>query len=245
MPATAEGMASDDGRDPTSRFTGLAELYARGRPGYPPEAIDFVLATCHLESGSVLVDVGCGTGISSRLFAARGLHVIGIDPNADMRVRASAEGGPVIEYRDGWAESTGMPPGSADAVLAAQAFHWFEPDPTLREFHRILRPRGWMVLFWNTRDSEDPFTRGYSAIVERLPDSRRSEAIGLEAEDLTRGGLFQEALVRRFPSAQVLDEDGLIVRALSSSYAPREREVARPMNGRCAASSNCLRAIPT
>jgi SAM-dependent methyltransferase len=217
-------MVFVDGRDPTARFTGLAEVYAQGRPGYPPEAVDFVLATCHLGSGSVVVDVGCGTGISSRLFAARGLRVIGIEPNADMRARASAERGSVVEYHDGRAEATGLPQESADAVLSAQAFHWFEPEPALREFHRILRPPGWVVLLWNARDREDPFTRRYAEIVERLPDARRSDAISLKAEDLTRGGLFHEARVRRFPNGQVLDEDGLVVRALSSSYAPRERE---------------------
>jgi ubiquinone/menaquinone biosynthesis C-methylase UbiE len=124
-------MVFVDGRDPTARFTGLAEVYAQGRPGYPPEAVDFVLATCHLGSGSVVVDVGCGTGISSRLFAARGLRVIGIEPNADMRARASAERGSVVEYHDGRAEATGLPQESADAVLSAQAFHWFEPEPAL------------------------------------------------------------------------------------------------------------------
>jgi SAM-dependent methyltransferase len=215
-------MAFAEGRDPTARFKGLANLYAQSRPTYPREAVDFVLATCHLGPSSVFVDVGCGTGISSRLFADRGLRVIGIEPNAEMRARASAERGSAVEYRDGRAESTGLPAASADTVLAAQAFHWFEPEAALREFHRILRPQGWVVLFWNTRDREDPFTRGYSEIVDRLPDSKRSDAVDFEPTNLTRGGLFKDAGSRRFPNAQVLDEDGLVTRALSSSYAPRE-----------------------
>jgi SAM-dependent methyltransferase len=216
-------MVFAEGRDPTARFKGLANLYAQSRPTYPPEAVDFVLATCHLGPGSVFVDIGCGTGISSRLFADRGLRVIGIEPNAEMRARASAERRPAVEYRDGRAESTGLPAAFADAVLAAQAFHWFEPEAALREFHRILRPQGWVVLFWNTRDREDPFTRGYSEIVDRLPDSKRSDAVDFEPTNLTRGGLFKDAGARRFPNAQVLDEDSLVTRALSSSYAPREK----------------------
>jgi SAM-dependent methyltransferase len=216
-------MAFAEGRDPTARFKGLANLYAQSRPTYPPEAVDFVLATCHLGPGSVFVDIGCGTGISSRLFADRGLRVIGIEPNAEMRARASAERGPAVEYRDGRAESTGLPAASVDTVLAAQAFHWFEPEAALREFHRILRPQGWVVLFWNTRDREDPFTRGYSEIVDRLPDSKRSDAVDFEPTNLTRGGLFKDAGARRFPNGQVLDEDSLVTRALSSSYAPREK----------------------
>ena len=67
--------------NPTGRFTGLAETYARFRPSYPVQAIDFIMTRCGLGRESLLVDVGCGTGIASRLFAARGISVIGIEPN--------------------------------------------------------------------------------------------------------------------------------------------------------------------
>ena len=80
------------------------------------------------------MDVGCGTGISSRLFAARGVPVIGVDPNDEMRGRAEAAASgdshprlaiaPV--YRAGRAEATGLADGTAAAVLCAQSFHWFE-----------------------------------------------------------------------------------------------------------------------
>ena len=84
--------------NPTGRFTGLAETYARYRPGYPSQAVDFITARCALGKGSLLVDVGCGTGISSRLFAARGISVIGIDPNAEMRAAAETVLAP--QFRD-------------------------------------------------------------------------------------------------------------------------------------------------
>src|SRR5262245_13620718 len=75
---------------PAGRFTGLAEVYAAGRPDYPEAAVEFIVAHCGLTANSLLVDVGCGTGISSRQFAARGLRVVGVEPNDDMRRRAAA-----------------------------------------------------------------------------------------------------------------------------------------------------------
>src|SRR5207253_2470333 len=100
----------------------------------PDDALDFIVERCGLDGTTTLVDVGCGTGISSRLFAARGIPVIGVDPNDEMRGRAEAAAvpaGPRPVYRAGRAEATGLPDGAAAAVLAAQAFHWFEPGPAL------------------------------------------------------------------------------------------------------------------
>src|SRR6266536_3800127 len=74
--------------NPVGRFSGLAGDYAAHRPVYPEEAIDFVIARAGLGPSSLVVDVGAGTGISSRLFARRGLHVVGIEPNDEMRVQA-------------------------------------------------------------------------------------------------------------------------------------------------------------
>src|SRR5262245_39857316 len=144
---------------PLERFTGLAKLYAQYRPSYPEAALDYIIHRAGLNAHSVLVDVGCGTGIATRQFAERGMSVIGIEPNEEMRRQAKAErvstGVFPPCYQEGRAEATGLPVASAEAVLAAQAFHWFEWEAALQEFHRILKPNGLVILMWNERDESD------------------------------------------------------------------------------------------
>jgi SAM-dependent methyltransferase len=171
-------------RNPKGRFSGLADKYAKYRPTYPAQSIEYIRTRCGLESDFLVVDVGCGTGISARLFSALGVNVIGIEPNAEMRATAAAtSSGPVerpVSYREGQAESTGLPAGVADLVLAAQAFHWFEPGAALREFHRILKPDGWVALMWNERDEQDPFTAAYGVVIRTARDAAAIENPGMD-----------------------------------------------------------------
>jgi len=216
---------------PTERFSGLAGLYSQYRPDYPAAALEFVFSRCGLNDRSVLVDVGCGTGISSRLFAVRGVQVIGIEPNADMRQQAESEplpaGVPTPRYQSGRAEATSLSEASADAVLAAQAFHWFVPETTLREFHRILKPNGWVILLWNQRDEADPFTRVYGAGVRRLTDAEVFEPYHGKGAALLTSPLFEDGERAFFPNEQVLDEVSLLGRAFSASFAPRDDASAK------------------
>jgi SAM-dependent methyltransferase len=224
-------MRDDSPLDPTRRFTGRSELYAKYRPGYPEAAVDYIIKRCVLSQQSVVVDVGCGTGISSRLFAARGLRVIGIEPNAEMREVAQAEsagGKEQVTYEQGRAEATGLAPAIADAVLAAQAFHWFETNAALSEFHRLLRPDGWAVLMWNERDESDEFTAAYGAVIRTakgavaIEGARQRQA----GKALLTSSLFREAEKVTFSNEQVLDEAGLLGRAFSASYAPAQADEA-------------------
>jgi SAM-dependent methyltransferase len=219
--------------DPTTRFTGLAETYARNRPTYPDAAIQEIIDRGRLGPESLLVDIGCGTGIASRQFASRGVPVLGIEPNGDMRARAQA--GPVAQvdprprYQEGRAEATGLPPGVADVVLAAQAFHWFEPGAAFTEFHRILRPGGWVALLWNERDESDAFTRAYGDVMRTRPDVRQIETTRGEAgRPLLTCPLFRDGVRLSYANRQSVDREGLLGRAFSTSYAPRHPEAAEP-----------------
>jgi SAM-dependent methyltransferase len=123
------------------RFRGFAELYDAHRPS-APAALGRLLASYADEPSPQVVDLGSGTGLSSRWAAAWAASVVGIEPNPDMRAQAESRPVAGVSYRDGTSSATGLDDGSADVVLAVQAMHWMEPVATLAEVARILRPGG-------------------------------------------------------------------------------------------------------
>ncbi len=217
--------------DSTKRFSGLADIYAKSRPTYPDDAIQYILDTCQLRTGSEMADVGCGTGISSQLFAQRGLQVTGVEPNHDMRQKAAELIDLVspgkLRLVDGTAENTTLKDSSVDAVLCAQAFHWFAADLALKEFHRILKPEGWTVLIWNERDESDHFTRAYGDAFRKLTEIDKVEAKhGASGMPLLTSEYFCKGELTQFENEQILDRESLILRAFSASYAPKETGIA-------------------
>lgn len=133
-------------------FTPQAEAYARARPGYPPALLELLTGLLGVEPGAAVADVGAGTGIFTALLARRGLRVTAIEPNAEMRARAPALDG--VEWHDGSFEETGLAAGTQAWIVAAQAFHWADPERALPELHRVLAPRGRLTVLWNNRDNE-------------------------------------------------------------------------------------------
>ena len=141
--------------NPLSRFSDRVEDYIKYRPNYPKPAIDAILKDLASPSQLIAADIGAGTGISTRQLAERGVKVIAVEPNTAMR-NAAIDGTPKhnIEWRDGTAEETNLLDASVDLVTCFQAFHWFDPEPTLLEFRRILKESGRLAVVWNNRDRQ-------------------------------------------------------------------------------------------
>jgi len=234
-PARDESDALHE-RAPTERFSNRAQDYARFRPTYPEEAIDALLDGLGDPARVTAADVGAGTGISARLLARRGVRVIAIEPNGAMR--AVAEAHPLVEWREGRAEATGLAAGAIGLIVCAQAFHWFEPQAALAEFRRILAPGGRLALVWNERDERDPATAAFTRLVRTASNDDPAGRRHVRPEALFRSPLFAGARALTFGHAQRLDAEGLVGRALSASYVPKEG----PMRDRLV---DALRALPT
>jgi SAM-dependent methyltransferase len=217
-------MSSQPPCDARSRFTDRVEDYARYRPRYPPTTLDVLRECGALDGDAVIADIGSGTGLSSALFLEAGYEVFAVEPNAAMRAAAEAvhAGNPRFHSRAGSAEATGLPDRSVDCVVAGQAFHWFEPDGARREFARILRPHGPVVLMWNTRRAgATAFLRAYEALLQQHGTDYREVDHRRVTDDRLRDFFARGAYVKRvLPNAQDLDLDGLRGRLLSSSYTP-------------------------
>lgn len=208
--------------NPTGRFTDRAGDYVKYRPTYPAGAIDAVFDGLGDVARLVVADIGAGTGISSRLLAERGAQVIAVEPNAAMR--GASERHPRVEWREGTGEATGLATASVDVVVCAQAFHWMRQEEALREFSRVLRPRGRLALMWNERDRGDAVMRGYREAILTVGGEHPAELRPFDPGVVGRSGVFGEARLVECANEQRLDEAGLIGRAMSASYAPNGGE---------------------
>ena len=202
---------------PTTRFSDRVDDYVRYRPSYPEAAVDHVLAGLHAPR---VVDVGAGTGIWTAQLAARGVRVIALEPNADMRAAAPALAN--VTWQGGTAEATGLADASADLVTVAQAFHWFRAPEAILEFARVLAPGGRLALVWNRRRSDDPFTHGYREAILSVGGELSAETMTFDPGVIPAGGAFTRADRTTFAHVQELDREGLHGRARSASYVPKE-----------------------
>ncbi len=160
--------------DRSLSFGSQAAAYERGRPSYPPEAIDWLLPP----GARDVLDLGAGTGKLTTRLVERGLDVVAVDPIAEMLevLRTALPNTPALL---GTAEQIPLPDNSVDAVLVAQAWHWFDPDRAVPELVRVLRPGGRLGLVWNTRDERLGWVKELGHIIGR-EDARDAFEGGIE-----------------------------------------------------------------
>ncbi|MGE7775856.1 class I SAM-dependent methyltransferase [Chitinophaga sp. NPDC101104] len=208
----------------TERFSGRAEHYIKYRPHYPHAIITCLEQEACLTKGSMVADIGAGTGISCMPFLENGNTVFAVEPNSDMRDASERllRGFPGFHAVAGTAEKTTLPDASADLIVAAQAFHWFHGSAARSEFLRIGKPGACTVLMWNERDLQDELGKAYEALLQKYAvDYRETNHRNVGPAQLS--AFFSPAVYRAhvFRNAQQLDLQGLKGRLLSASYAPQ------------------------
>lgn len=221
-------------RDPIERFSDRVNDYIKYRPHYSPDVVAALRQACGLKPEHIVVDVGCGTGLLAEIFLENGNCVTGIEPNPEMRQAGEQYLARFQRFRmvAGSAEEMTLPAGFADFVVAGQAFHWFRPEPTRREFTRIVKPEGWVVLIWHDRDMESTlFLRAYEDFLRRHATDYHVVAHHKVANYGALQAFYSpnpmQVITQR--THQQFDLDGLRGRLLSSSYAPREGAAGEAM----------------
>jgi SAM-dependent methyltransferase len=212
--------------DAKNRFSNRVADYLRYRPRYPAGVLHLMQMQCLLTPAHAVADIGSGTGFLAELFLRNGNAVFGVEPNQDMR-EAGEEylaAYPRFTSIDGSAESTTLGDASVSFITAGQAFHWFEPSATRREFDRILRPHGWVAVVWNDRSTaEGRFAQAYEDLLQRFgTDYSRVKDAYPQLEHMRTFFGHDKFLTRELPNFQVFDREGLRGRLRSSSYAPAE-----------------------
>jgi SAM-dependent methyltransferase len=214
-----------DKQNSTTRFSDRVEDYKRYRPSYPAEIVPFLEQHYGLSAAEYsIADIGAGTGISSRLFLDHGYRVIGVEPNQEMRQAAIADlqQFETFSIQDGTAEHTGLDDGSIDVLMAAQAFHWFDKAAVRKEFARILKPEGLVILIWNERLIQSRFEQAYDELILRYAiDYVQVQHRNIEYADIKMFFAPGLCVQHEFTNQQIFDFEGLKGRLLSSSYMPK------------------------
>lgn len=208
-----------------TRFSDRVANYVKYRPRYPDATLQILREACSMQPGTVIADIGSGTGIfTQQLLAAGQDTVFAVEPNDAMRQAADEM---LVAYEGfksiaGTSEATTLPAHSIDLIVAAQAFHWFKPLPTRAEFLRILKPGGYVALVWNARKhTGSAFLEGYTNILKtHCPEYTKVEHGQSEGANLeVLYGAQPE--MRALAHAQYFEFAQLRGRFLSSSYSPK------------------------
>lgn len=204
--------------DNTQKFSGKADVYAKARPGYAPEAITFI-KSLGLTKNSTVADMGSGTGIFSKYLLDIGAQTYGIEPNEEMRKKAEENLRHYTNFHSiaTEAEHTPLSENSIDFITAAQSFHWFDMPLFKKECQRLLKPEGTVILLWNNGLS-NPMSEEYAALFRRFsPPSSTTHPTDTLFENIER--FYRNYEVQRFSNTFVQKKEIYVAACLSTSQA--------------------------
>jgi SAM-dependent methyltransferase len=216
VPNDQRDEADDRGSLGRSGFESGSDIYERARPTYPETAVAQLLATTGIVEGSRVLDLAAGTGKLTRHLQAARAACIAAEPSPSMRevFTRTVPGVPMVAST---AEAIPLRDASMDAVVVAQAFHWFDPERALAEMARVLRAPGWLALIWNERDESDPMVAELVRISKW--DVCQPYPVGRDfGLDIDASHRFGPVLRTKTEFTQWLDRDAFVEQVASRSY---------------------------
>lgn len=162
---------------PPDAFGQTAREYELGRPLWPEELLDRVIAELELGPRASVLDIGAGTGKLTRALVPRFARVVAVEPDDAMRA-VLEEVVPEAEPLAGHGESIPLGDAEVDAVFSAEAFHWFASDESVAEIARVLQPRGALVILWNIGLEYDDMGEEAEAVIEAVIERGGEPGIG-------------------------------------------------------------------
>lgn len=191
--------------------------YERGRPGYPPAAVSHLKRAVGIQAGARVLDLAAGTGKLTRALADSGAELIAVEPVAGMREQLE-RATPGVRVLEGAAEQIPLADAELDAVVVAQAFHWFDARGAAAEIHRVLRPGGGLGVIWNAWDEAVPWVGAVQALVHEHVHGAPQHATSRWPAELEQTGLFTPLQAKTFAHVVTADLDTLLARVASVSY---------------------------
>lgn len=190
-------------------------LYDSARPDYPSDALDYFVATFHLNETTRALDLGAGTGIFTRQLLPFVGTITAVDPSASMR-QVLASSTPGVQVLEGSDVAIPLDDESVEVVFVAQAFHWFDAPRALAEIRRVLTPNGGLGLIWNERDESVGWVDALSRAMEW--DVKQPYEVGFDFTGVLTGGGFRDVERVTLSHSQVLTREGIRQRVLTTSY---------------------------
>jgi ubiquinone/menaquinone biosynthesis C-methylase UbiE len=213
-------------------FEGAAPVYEDSRPGYPDEAVDWLIDVLGLGPGRKVVDLAAGTGKFTRALMGRAGQVIAVEPVAGMRralaaIASAHPDGASVSVVAGVAQALPMGDGTLDAVTVAQGFHWFATGEAVAEMHRVIGGGGGLGLIWNHRDPADPLQAALTEIMAPARGETPQYDTGAWRRALEPGDLFAPEGEFHWSWRQPVDVEGVADRVASVSFIAALPEAER------------------